>query len=62
MLDLRLPSGFFFVITGILLVIAGIADPARAPLTEANVNLYAGGVMTAFGLILLLLAWRGKKV
>lgn len=62
MLDLRQPSGFFFAITGILLVIAGIADPARAPLTDANVNLYAGGVMTAFGLILLLLAHRGRKV
>jgi hypothetical protein len=61
MLDLRLPSGLFFAITGILLMVAGIADPARAPLTEANVNLYAGGVMTAFGLILLLLARRSKK-
>jgi hypothetical protein len=62
MLDLRQPSGFFFAITGILLVIAGIADPARAPLTDANVNLYAGGVMTAFGLTLLLLAHRSRKV
>ena len=62
MLDLRQPSGFFFAITGILLVVAGIADPSRAPLTDANVNLYAGAVMTAFGLILLLLAYRGRKV
>jgi hypothetical protein len=61
MLDLRLPSGLFFAITGILLMVAGIADPARAPLTEANVNLYTGGVMTAFGLVLLLLARRSKK-
>ncbi len=52
MLDLRLPSGFFFAITGILLMVVGIIDPSRAPLTDANVNLYAGAVMTAFGLIL----------
>ena len=61
MLDLRLPSGIFFAITGILLIVAGITDPSRAPLTEANVNLYTGAVMTAFGLILLLLARRAKK-
>ncbi len=61
MLDLRLPSGLFFAITGILLMVFGLMDPARAPMTTANVNLYAGGVMTAFGLILLLLAKRGSK-
>jgi uncharacterized membrane protein HdeD (DUF308 family) len=62
MLDLRQPSGFFFAITGIFLVVAGITDPTRPPMTDANVNLYAGAVMTAFGLILLLLAWRSRKV
>jgi hypothetical protein len=61
MLDLRLPSGLFFAITGILLMVFGLMDPARAPMTTANVNLYAGGVMTAFGVILLLLARRGSK-
>ena len=61
MLDLRLPSGLFFAITGILLMIYGIADPSRAPMTSANVNLYVGALMTAFGLILLLLARRVRK-
>jgi hypothetical protein len=61
MLDLRVPSGLFFAVTGILLMIIGIVDPARAPLTSANVNLYAGGVMAAFGLFLLLMAYRGRK-
>ena len=61
MLDLRQPSGLFFAITGILLLIVGIADPTRPPLTDANVNLYTGAVMTAFGLILLLLARRSRK-
>ena len=61
MLDLRLPSGLFFAITGIALMVVGITDTSRAPLTTANVNLYAGGAMTVFGLILLLLARRGSK-
>jgi hypothetical protein len=61
MLDLRLPSGLFFAITGVLLMVYGIVDSSRAPMTAANVNLYVGAVMTAFGLILLLLARRGSK-
>lgn len=61
MLDLRIPSGLFFAITGILLMAYGVVDPSRAPLTTANVNLYAGAAMTAFGLILLLLARRGSR-
>ena len=58
MLDLRLPSGLFFAITGVLLMVFGVASSARAPLADANVDLYVGGVMTGFGLILLLLARR----
>ena len=54
MLDLRLPSGLFFAITGIALVIYGIMIPA-------DINLYSGAVMAAFGAILLLLAWRGRE-
>ena len=61
MLDLRLPSGLFFAITGVLLMVYGIAGSPHAALTDANVNLYVGAVMTAFGLLLLLLARRGTK-
>ena len=61
MLDLRQPSGLFFAITGLMLVIDSLIDTTRAPLTTANINLYVGAIMTAFGLILLLLARRGKK-
>jgi len=56
MLDLRLPSGLFFAITGVLLMVTGMTTP-----TDPNVNLYVGGVMSGFGLILLLLARRAKK-
>jgi hypothetical protein len=57
MLDLRLPSGLFFAITGVLLLAVSFSNP-HAPMTDANVDLYAGGVMLAFGLILLLFARR----
>jgi hypothetical protein len=56
MLDLRLPSGLFFSITGALLVVTGMTSP-----NDPNVNLYVGLVMSAFGWILLLLARRAKK-
>jgi hypothetical protein len=58
-MDLRKPSGYFFTLLGVLLTLMGILAPGtRAPLTDANVNLYTGLAMIAFGLILLLLARR----
>jgi hypothetical protein len=61
MLDLRLPSGLFFAITGLMLIVYSLIDNTPAPMTTANVNLYVGAIMTAFGAILLLLAKRGRK-
>ena len=62
MLDLRLPSGSFFTILGIIVAGMGIFDPAdRAALTDVNVNLYAGLCMLAFGLFLLMLARRASR-
>jgi len=60
MLDLRLPSGIFFAITGLILVATGFTEP-RAAMTTANVDLYAGLVMIAFAAILLLLALRSRR-
>jgi hypothetical protein len=37
-----------------------LAPDTRAPLTEANVNLYCGLVMLAFGGLMLGLAWRAR--
>lgn len=60
-MDLRKPSGWFFTLLGVLLVITGLVSPAsRAPLTDVNVNLYAGAVIVAFGGILLWLARRAS--
>jgi uncharacterized membrane protein len=61
MFDLRLPSGLFFVLIGLVLVGFGLFAPGlRAPMTDANVDLYAGAVMLGFGAFLLFLARRGR--
>ena len=58
-MDLRKPSGYFFSLLGAVLTLMGIFEPSvRAPLTDINVNLYAGMAMLLFGIILLLLARR----
>jgi predicted transporter len=62
MLDLRLPSGLFFVLTGAIVAGAGLLAPRnQAPLQQANVNLYSGIVMLAFGGFLLALARRARS-
>ena len=62
MLDLRVPSGWFFSLLGLILVGMGIFAPeTHAALTTANVNLYTGAGMLVFGLFLLLLAWRAAR-
>ena len=62
MLDLRIPTGAFFAIIGVILLTMGVFVPGeRAPLTESNVNLYCGAVMLVFGGFMLALARRGAK-
>ena len=62
MLDLRIPTGWFFAIVGLILLGMGILSPSeRAALTEANVNLYCGLVMLAFGAGMLALAKFGRS-
>ena len=59
MLDLRVPSGLFFAIVGLILCALGLFAPdIRAELTDVNVNLYGGIAMLIFGSALLLLARR----
>ena len=58
MLDLRIPSGWFFAIVGLILCGLGAFSGARAALTDVNVNLYCGLVMLSFGALLLILARR----
>jgi len=62
MLDLRVPSGWFFAILGLILLGMGIFAPGvRAELTESNVNLYSGIAMLLFGAFLLLMARFGSR-
>ena len=63
MLDLRIPTGFFFTIVGLILVGMGVFFPSeRAALTDSNVNLYCGLVMLAFGLFMLALSRLSKNL
>ncbi|MDE3160167.1 MAG: hypothetical protein KGM92_15475 [Acidobacteriota bacterium] len=58
-MDLRIPSGLFFTLLGLTLTMMGLFSPGvRAPLTDVNVNLYAGITMLVFGAVLLLLGRR----
>ncbi|MBZ5580860.1 MAG: hypothetical protein LAQ30_01415 [Acidobacteriia bacterium] len=54
-----MPSGLFFTVIGLILIAMGVFAPeTRAALTEANVNLYSGIPMLAFGIMMLILARR----
>jgi hypothetical protein len=58
-MDLRIPSGAFFLLLGGILLAMGVAAPsARSPLGGVNVNMYAGSAVALFGGILLWLAKR----
>ncbi len=62
MMDLRVPSGWFFTLLGVILLGMGLFAPdTRAALTDANVNLYSGLGMLLFGLFLLGMAWRATR-
>ncbi len=60
MLDLRIPSGWFFVLMGVILTTIGLMTNYSAPLTVVNANLYSGLSMLVFGGILLWLARRAS--
>ena len=61
--DLRIPLGLMFTVFG--LILTGVGLFGGAELTEKslgiNMNLWWGLVMAAFGLLMLLLAYRGSK-
>jgi hypothetical protein len=60
--DLRVPTGLLFSLLGLLLVVYSFVNPgARAPLTDANVNLWCGLTLLVFGGVLLWLSRRAKS-
>jgi uncharacterized membrane protein HdeD (DUF308 family) len=62
-MDLRVPSGWFFTLVGLILLGMGVFAPHAnaAPLTTENVNLYAGACMLVFGIFMLAMAWRATQ-
>lgn len=61
-MDLRVPSGSFFTLVGLILVGWGLYKPQEhAALTDVNVDFYSGLCMLVFGLFMLALAWRASR-
>jgi hypothetical protein len=64
-LDIRWPIGLMFSLLGAMLVIYGLATAGDTEVYRSslgiNVNLRWGLVLLVFGLVMLLLAWRGKQ-
>lgn len=65
-LDVRIPIGGLFTVVGALLVGYGVDTAGDATIyarsLSINMNLWWGGVMLLFGLVLLGLAWvRGRR-
>ena len=59
MWDLRTPSGLLFILLGVILCAVGLISPdTRAPLAEANINLYSGVMFLICGGVLLWMARR----
>jgi hypothetical protein len=61
-LDIRLPLGLLFTVIGVLLLGYGIASSHTAPETLwwSNVDAWWGGVLAAFGTLMLILAGRAR--
>lgn len=59
-MDLRVPTGWFFLMLGVILTGMGLLTSSAAPLTTVNVNLYAGLAMGAFGGWMLWLSRRAS--
>ena len=64
--DIRLPIGGMFTQIGLLLAIFGLATNGDAEVyarsLNINVNLWWGGAMLIFGLVMLGLGWRAKPL
>jgi hypothetical protein len=64
-LDLRIPLGLMFTLTGMILTLFGLKTNGDADLYARslgiNANLWWGMVLLAFGLTMLILGRRGQK-
>jgi membrane-bound ClpP family serine protease len=64
-LDIRLPIGGMFAVTGLLVAVYGVMTAGDARMYEratgVNINLWWGLAMLAFGLVMLALGRLGAK-
>ena len=64
-LDIRWPIGLMFSLIGAMLVIFGVITGSGNEIYQRslgiNVNLCWGSLLLIFGVIMLVLAWRGSK-
>lgn len=64
MLDIKIPIGLMFSIIGVILLVYGFITKDDTALYQKslshNVNLWMGGLMLAFGLVMLALVKRKK--
>jgi uncharacterized membrane protein YidH (DUF202 family) len=65
MLDIKIPIGLMFSIFGVVLLVYGFFTRNDVELYQKslshNVNLWMGGLMLVFGVVMLLLVKRKKK-
>jgi hypothetical protein len=64
-LDVRIPLGLMFLVTGGLMAVYGLFTRGSAIYAKSlgiNINLIWGGLMLVFGLVLYLLARRPKRL
>jgi hypothetical protein len=63
-MDIRLPMGMMFLIIGVIIAVYGattVGDPMYADHSLGiNVNLWWGGVLVLFGLLMLALVMKSK--
>ncbi len=61
-LDIRYPIGWMFSLYGVILALYGLFGDQRiyARSLGVNINFEAGAGLIAFGILMLLLAWRGS--
>jgi protein-S-isoprenylcysteine O-methyltransferase Ste14 len=59
-LDIRWPIGLMFTLIGVLLTGFGASRPDASLSLGININLIWGVVLLAFGLVMLLSAWRDR--
>jgi hypothetical protein len=63
-LDIRLPLGLIFALTGAILLVYGLATRGSSMYAISmgiNINLLWGAVMLAFGLMMIVLSRRQRR-